>query len=251
MQNQTAFARARALAAAVMLSFFAPAHALADVSRREPDDERLELTARDVERSNQKVAAAYQALVDMWAATFADIGVRFRAPKLVRHRSVLRTVCGVVPTSNASYCFNDNTIYFDDLFLAAQAKITGHAFGTDGDMAAIGIVAHEFGHAVAFQLGVRARTSYRNEAIADCLAGAFARQAEEDGRLEDGDVDEAFFAMAAAGDPELEPSGHRRLERRRSARLARGAHGTRQQRMENFRAGFDGGGGACIPELGR
>jgi predicted metalloprotease len=241
--------RARGIAAALLLSIVAPAAVAAAEPGFSPADDVIELTARDVEASNAKVAAAYSALVEMWAAAFRDIGVRFQAPKLVRHRNALRTECGVVTPSNASYCYDNNTIYFDDLFLAAQAKLTGREFGTDGDMAAIGIVAHEFGHAVAFQLGVRSRTSYHNEAIADCLAGAFAGQAEEDGRLEEGDVDEAFFAMAAAGDPELELTGDRRIDRRRSARLARGAHGTREQRMENFRAGFDGGGGACIPEL--
>ena len=242
------FNRARGVAAALLLSFAAaPAARAAEPS---PARDDLELTARDVEASNAKVAAAYQALVGMWTAAFRDIGVRFHAPQLVRHRSALRTVCGVVTPGNASYCYDNNTIYFDDVFLAAQAKITGNAFGTDGDMAAIGIVAHEFGHAVAFQLGVRARTSYDNESIADCLAGAFARKADEDGHLEDGDVDEAFFAMAAAGDPELELTGDRRIDRRRSARLARGAHGTKEQRMQNFRAGLDGGGGACIYELG-
>ena len=236
---------ARAVLAALILLVPVAAQA----TEAPPRDDELALTARDVEASNLKVAAAYQALVEMWSAAFRDIGVRFNAPRLVRHRTALRTPCGVVTPSNASYCYDNNTVYFDDIFLAAQAKITGYEFGTDGDMAAIGIVAHEFGHAVAFQLGVRSRTSYENEAIADCLAGAFAGQAEEDGRLEDGDVDEAFFAMAAAGDPELELTGDRRIDRRRSARLARGAHGTREQRMQNFRAGFDGGGGACIDAL--
>ena len=42
--------------------------------------------------------------------------------------------------SNASYCFNANTIYFDDIFLASRAKIASNALGTDGDMAGIGII---------------------------------------------------------------------------------------------------------------
>jgi predicted metalloprotease len=154
-----------------------------------------------------------------------------------------------MPASNAVYCFNNNTIYFDDVFLAAQAKITGHALGTDGDMAAVGIIAHEMGHAVALQLGFRSRSSYVNEATADCLAGAFARQAQADGSLEPGDLDEAFYAMAAAADPELQPTGDRRLDRRRAAVLAHEGHGTREQRMANFRNGLAGGGSACLDEL--
>jgi predicted metalloprotease len=201
-----------------------------------PDDEpvRLTLTAADIRASNEEAAAAYGALVHMWTNELDRIGERFVAPRFVRYRGATRTRCGVMPASNASYCLNSNTIYFDDAFLAAQTKITGHVLGTDGDMAAVGIIAHEMGHAVAMQLGFISRVSYENEAVADCLAGAFARHAQADGSLEDGDLDEAFYAMAAAGDarPGL-----------------RNAHGTREQRQRNFRRGLNRGGGACLDEL--
>jgi predicted metalloprotease len=213
------------------------------------DPARLTLTTRDIEASNQEAAAAYSALVSMWTSEFRQRGVPFRAPRIVRYRGNTRTSCGIVPASNALYCYNNNTIYFDEVFLAAQAKITGRALGTDGDMAGVGIIAHEMGHAVAFQLGFRSRSSYENEAAADCLAGAFARQAQRDGSLERGDTEEAFFAMAAAADPELEPTGNRRVDARRASRQSRAAHGTRAQRQQNFRSGFERGGGACLDEL--
>jgi predicted metalloprotease len=217
---------------------------------RGDDPARLTLTAEDVRASNEEAAAAYGALVSMWTKELGEIGERFVAPRFVRYRGNTRTSCGVMPASNAVYCFNNNTIYYDDVFLAAQAKLTGHALGTDGDMAAVGIIAHEMGHAVAMQLGLRSQSTYENEAVADCLAGAFVKQAQKDGSLEDGDLDEAFHAMAAAGDPELRPTGDRRLDRRRAAVLARYGHGTQEQRMQNFRDGLEGGGGACIEDLG-
>lgn len=213
------------------------------------DPVRVALTARDVAASTEEAAAAHGALVAMWTEELRRSGTPFRAPRLVRYRGATRTQCGVMPANNAAYCFNNNTIYFDDVFLAAQAKLASHALGTDGDMAAVGIVAHEMGHAVAFQLGYRGRSSYENEKAADCLAGAFARHAERDGSLEDGDVEEAFFAMAAAADPEFESTGNQRVDARRQARLSRQAHGTRAQRQSNFRAGLFGGPRACIPGL--
>ena len=215
------------------------------------DDEpvRITLTYADIRATNEEAAAAYGALVNMWTNELRAVGARFAAPRFVRYRGTTRTQCGVMPASNAVYCFNNNTIYYDDAFLAAQAKLTGHELGTDGDMAAVGIIAHEMGHAVAMQLGVISRRTYENEAIADCLAGAFARQAQEDGSLEDGDLDEAFYAMAAAGDPELRTTGDRRVDARRAAILARDGHGTREQRMRNFSRGLTGGGGACLDEL--
>jgi hypothetical protein len=213
------------------------------------DPERLMLTTRDIAASNEEAAAAYSALVSMWTREFRDRGLRFRAPRIVRYRGNTRTSCGIVPASNALYCYNNNTIYFDEVFLAAQAKITGRSLGTDGDLAGVGIIAHEMGHAVAFQLGFRSRSSYENEAAADCLAGAFARHAQQDGSLERGDTEEAFFAMAAAADPDIQMTGNRRVDARREARQARGAHGTREQRQDNFRTGFEQGGGGCLAEL--
>jgi predicted metalloprotease len=134
-------------------------------------------------------------------------------------------------SNNAIYCPRDNTIYFDEVFVAAQAKLAAQELGTDGDMAAVGIIAHEMGHAVAMQLGHIERSTYANEATADCLAGAFTKQAERDGTLEDGDVDEAFFAMSAAGDPTPELTGDRRVDRLHPC--PRGAHGARHAGTAN------------------
>ena len=209
----------------------------------------VRLSARDVEASTQKAMAAHAALVDMWTREFDSIGEEFVAPRLARYRGNSRSACGVLPASNAVYCGRSNTIYFDDLFLAAQAKLTGAELNTDGDMAAVGIIAHEMGHAVTAQLGIRFRTSYQAEQAADCLAGAFAGQAQKDGSLERGDLDEAFVAMAAAADPEIESTGNSRLDRRIAARMQRVGHGTREQRQGSFRAGFQGGPGACVSDL--
>jgi len=222
-----------------------------DVRRFAPGDEVpvVRVSARDIEASTQKAVAAHAALVDMWTNEFDRIGEGFVAPRLARYRGNSRSACGVLPASNALYCDRSNTIYFDDLFLAAQAKLTGSELNTDGDMAAVGIIAHEMGHAVTAQLGIRFRTAYQAEAAADCLAGAFAQHAQQDGSLERGDLDEAFVAMAAAADPEIESTGNPRLDRRIAARMQRSGHGTREQRQGSFRAGYEGGGGACVDEL--
>jgi predicted metalloprotease len=229
--------------------FIAPGAWFFSTPRLGDEPVRLTLTAADVRAVNEEAAAAYGALVNMWSGEFRRVGARFAAPRFVRYRGNVRTQCGVMPAANAVYCFNNNTIYYDETFLAAQTKLTGAELGTDGDMAAVGIIAHEMGHAVAMQLGFISRRTYENEAVADCLAGAFARRAGEDGSLEAGDLDEAFVAMAAAGDPEFQSTGSRRLDARRAAILAREGHGTRDQRMRNFRNGLQGGGGVCLDDL--
>lgn len=221
------------------------------VARAEPAPPRevIEVTRQDVDASNAKVQLAYDALIQMWSADYQQIGDRFAAPALVRYRSPIRTPCGVMMPNNAGYCYADNTIYFDDVFVAAQEKAASRALGTDGDMAGLGVIAHEMGHAVAMQLGDVSRVSYQNEATADCLAGAFAQHASKDGSLEAGDVQEAEFGMASAGDPTPELTGDRRIDERIAARLASDSHGTRDQRVQNFRTGLQGGAGACLADF--
>jgi predicted metalloprotease len=222
---------------------------LAAASVRDEPTEPVRVSRQDVAASNQKVAMAYDALVDMWTNEFRAIGARFVAPEIARYSGAVRTACGILQSNNAQYCAATNTIYYDQVFVAGMAKITGQTLGTDGDMTAIGIIAHEMGHAVAMELGHRYRQSYDNEATADCLAGAFTRQAQRDGSLEAGDVDEAVLGMSMAGDPTLVPTGNARVDRVLQARLARDSHGTREQRVDNFRAGFESGAGACLDEF--
>jgi uncharacterized protein len=206
----------------------------------------VEVTNQDVAASNEKVRMAHAALAQMWTHYFRDVGARFAVPGIVRYRGLASSACGMMRRNNAGYCPGDNTIYFDEVFLAAQAKAAGRQLGTDGDMAAVGIIAHEMGHAVSIQLGYRSRSVYAMEATADCLAGAFAEESSKNGSLEPGDVDEAFFGMAAAGDPTPELTGDERVDRRILRVSAIMGHGTREQRTSNFRRGLDGGPAACL-----
>ncbi len=212
-------------------------------------EQPVRVTRAEVSASNDKVAMAYGALIAMWSADFDKIGERFAAPRIARYRGSVMTACGVVGSNNAEYCARNNTIYYDEVFLAGMTKLAANELGTDGDMAALGIVAHEMGHAVAMQLGHQSRSSYESEATADCLAGAFTDQSKRDGSLEPGDEAEAFYGMSLSGDPTPEPTGNRRYDAMIQARLARESHGTREQRMQNFRAGLEGGARACLSEF--
>jgi predicted metalloprotease len=213
-----------------------------------------ELAPRDVSEtaiaaSNAKVNMAYQALVVLWSRHFAELGERFVAPALFAYRGAVRTSCGVMSPNNAAYCTARNAIYFDETFLARLSDAAARELHTDGDMAAIGVVAHEMGHAVVSQLRADSRIPYENEAAADCLAGAFTRESQHDGSLEAGDLDEAFFGMAAAGDPPPELTGNRRIDARILARASLLGHGTREQRLTNFTTGYERGAGACVARL--
>jgi predicted metalloprotease len=237
---------ARRCGLAIALAFASATSAFAGqelpTATRVPD---ADVTESDVAASNEKIRQAYSALVAMWSHDFDQLGTTFSAPGLVRYRGAVRTACGVMGGDNAIYCPTRNAIYFDEVFVARQAKNAARQLGTDGDMVSVGIIAHEMGHAVAAQLGEDSRIPYQNEATADCLAGAFALQARKDGSLEQGDLEEAFFGMAAAGDPTPQ-TGDARLDARLTRRLAVMGHGTRDQRMANFKLGYERGAGACL-----
>jgi predicted metalloprotease len=214
-----------------------------------PAESAVVVSDSDIAASNAKVGMAHSALAQMWTGYFREVGKRFAVPGLVRYRAGAISACGMMRRNNAGYCPGDNTIYFDEVFVAAQAKAAGKQLGTDGDMAAVGIIAHEMGHAVSLQLGYRSRSTYAMEATADCLAGAFTEQAQRDGSLEPGDIDEAFFGMASAGDPTPELTGDSRVDQRILRVASIMGHGTREQRTENFRHGLEGGAGACLDEF--
>ena len=240
---------AAALAAGMLLGLQAPDVAAAPSFDSGTVAPTVGLTEQDVAASNAKVRAAYTELASMWSSGFAQIHEEFATPRLLRYRGGARSACGIMQPNNAAYCPTENAIYYDEVFVAAQAKSAALELGTDGDMAGIGVVAHEMGHAVAMQLGYASPVAYENEAAADCLAGAFAQHADHNGLLEKGDVDEAFFGMAAAADPTPELTGNRRVDRVILRRAAVMAHGSKEQRMGNFRTGLEGGAGACFDEL--
>ena len=240
--------RPRVLAAAIVLAGVmssAGPLAAAPSSGRVPS----ELDESAIAASNYKVGMAYQALATLWSRRFAELGHRFAAPALFAYRGAVRTNCGVMRPNNAAYCTGRNAIYFDETFVARLAGAASRELRTDGDMAAIGVIAHEMGHAVVSQLRADSRIPYENEAAADCLAGAFTRESEQDGSLEEGDLEEAFFGMAAAGDPPPELTGNRRVDERILTRAALLGHGTREQRLANFTAGYERGAGACVARL--
>lgn len=247
-QRTTLRAAALSIVAITAFSIGSPVRVQASLFQA-PDPEVVRVTSRDVAESNQKVAMAHSALREMWSAHFRQLGSRFATPSLVRYRGGAGSPCGIMRSGNAGYCPADNTIYFDEVFVAAQAKNAARELGTDGDMAAIGIVAHEMGHAVAIQLGYASRYTYRNESVADCLAGAFVEYAERDGSLEKGDLEEAFYGMSTAGDPTPRLTGNDRTDRRILRAAALMGHGTREQRIGNFREGLEGGAGACLEDF--
>ena len=183
----------------------------------------------------------------LWTKIFAESGKTYEKPVVVLYDNAVQSGCGA--TSNAVgpfYCPNDRKVYLDLTFMRQlQQKL-----GAEGEFAQAYIVAHEIGHHVQNLLGVMAdvdqerqedpgsanELSVRLELQADCLAGVWGHSAYARGDLlEEGEVEQGLNAAAAVGDD--------RIQRQSGGRVDPDSftHGTSEQRVKWFRAGFDSG----------
>jgi len=189
------------------------------------------ITSADVKLMTEKINLGKSFLEQFWNKKFQENRIRYRSPRVVSYASAVKTPCGVIEQNNAAYCPQNNTIYYDAMFFTWLMKETGDALNSDGDMAVITALAHEWGHAVQAQTDSFQNVNVYNELGADCLAGAFARFAYQNGSLETGDVEESLVALAAAGDDVPWSSAD--------------AHGSSDDRVRSFRLGFSGGETSC------
>ena len=184
----------------------------------------------------------------VWNAEFARRGARYQEPVVVLFSGATQSGCGFAQAQvGPFYCPRDQKVYIDLDFMADLQR----RLGAQGDFAAAYIIAHEVGHHVQNQMGVLGRVEevrrgqgeaasnalqVRVELQADCLAGVWARRAQETrGILEGGDIEEGLNAAAAVGDDRLQ-------------RASRGyvvpetfTHGSSAQRVQWFRRGLDSG----------
>lgn len=161
-----------------------------------------------------KSMAALNSLGEFWSAVFAQYNRSFRQPATQPDGRTL-----------AHYDPNTNTIHFNLQFLILERRKAAANLGTDGDMAYIIVLAHEYGHAVQAHLGLLGRSN--RELQADLLAGIWAQYAHEQGLLDPGDPEEASNALLRAGG---------------------GDHGTGSQRVAAFNRGYSGGAGLAFKE---
>jgi predicted metalloprotease len=157
------------------------------------------------------------------------------------------TGCGQASAETGPfYCPADGKVYFDLEFLT----VLQNNFGAQGDLAAQYIVAHEYGHHVQNVLGIneqmrRAQQSDPSRANqysvalelqADCLAGAWARNASDRQLLDNPqEIEEALNAAAAVGDDRIQQKTQGRVD------PESWTHGSSAQRVEWFQRGYSTG----------
>jgi predicted metalloprotease len=166
------------------------------------------------------VASVAAELESYWHTTLEARVASYRGPSgIVYYQSRIETACGVTYMQNAQYCPNDDTIYLDETWI--------DGFFAGGDLGAIAILAHEWGHEVQDERGAMDASSERRyvralELQADCFAGLFIRSMQDDGKLAVRAASDARRFFASAGDPSPKTR----------------SHGTGKERVAWFNAGY-------------
>ena len=203
--------------------------------------------SREEEDLKQFVGVVLAKSEDVWHDVFRQNGRQYREPTLVLFTDQVRSACGMAGAAvGPFYCPADEKMYIDLAFYDALRQ----RFEAPGDFAQAYVIAHEVGHHVQNLLGISDRVhamqqrlsegeanqlSVRLELQADFFAGVFARYVQNQGVLEQGDIEEALQAASAVGDD--------RIQRRTTGYVVPDSftHGTSEQRLRWFKKGYDSG----------
>jgi predicted metalloprotease len=192
------------------------------------------------------IAGAINSLDSYWSTAAPAAGADFSFPGVVLFDDVQSTACGTASNQTGPfYCPPDQTMYLDTTFFDVLVNQFG---SSDGPLAQMYVVAHEYAHFIQDLLGVfevadRTGTGedsdgVKVELMADCLAGVWANHAEETGYLEPltkQDVTDALEAAEAVGDDRIQEATQGQADPDSFT------HGTSAQRAENFLAGYKTG----------
>ncbi|MCW2837184.1 MAG: hypothetical protein JWQ15_1298 [Marmoricola sp.] len=211
-------------------------------------------TGADANRSEDCAIDLFtNSVQDFWSRTYPEqANGQYEVIRTVRFQGSTSSACGQASSAMGPfYCPNDRMVYLDTTFFDDMLR---GELGAKGGTFAIGyVIAHEYGHHVQDQLGVlgRIRTqkgprsdAVRVELMADCLAGVWAKGAQEtrdsqgnaiiQGLTQD-DVKIAIDAAQAVGDD--------RIQKRTSGRVNTDTftHGSAAQRVRWFDRGMGQG----------
>jgi predicted metalloprotease len=185
---------------------------------------------------------------DTWREIFRASGKQYQDPKLVLFTGATPTACGTGQSAMGPfYCPGDRKVYIDLAFYRDLKT----RFKAPGEFAQAYVIAHEVGHHVQNLLGISGKVeaqrrrvseaegnalSVRLELQADCFAGVWGKHADSMRKiLQPGELEQALTAAAAIGDDRLQQQSRGRIVPESFT------HGSSEQRVRWFRAGFDSG----------
>jgi uncharacterized protein len=183
-------------------------------------------TGRPTDEMGRFVSSVLAETEDVWTKILPEQkGIQYTKPSLVLFSGSTSSSCGRAQSAMGPfYCPLDRKVYLDMSFFEDMRT----RFGGGGDFAYAYVIAHEIGHHVQNLIGIlpkvqaaQERASSRQEAnalsvrvelMADCLAGVFADNANQQFQLlEPGDVDKALRTAQAIGDDRLQQASQGRV----------------------------------------
>ena len=184
----------------------------------------------------------------VWKDNLGDAGTwKDAVVKVVENSG--ETACGTMDAANTgpAYCDADATMVLPIAFF--RDHLIGATDQGANDAAVAAVVAHEFGHHVQALTGISEATSkaiegnpdaanlmsVANELGADCLMGAWMSTVRDEGRIQQGDVQEVLGALERIGDDRLTADAGQ------AADASTFDHGTSAQREYWFTQGYDTG----------
>lgn len=184
----------------------------------------------------------------VWSSYFAQHNSQYQPTTMVLYTGGTGTACGTGQAAMGPfYCPGDQKIYLDLSFYEDMKNKLGAA----GDAAFAYVIAHEVGHHIQnitgtlpkvhqAQQNARSQTqanalSVKLELQADCYAGIWAKNAQDQNIFEAGDAELAISAAESVGDD--------RLQKRSQGYAVPDSftHGSSEQRMQWFQRGFNSG----------
>ena len=204
------------------------------------------------EYADCRVLGTVQSLDDYWETAAPQAGIPFSYPEIVVFDDSTASACGTASQATGPfYCPGDTGIYIDTSFFDLLVTQFG---SSDGALAEMYVVAHEYGHHIqniggVFNVADRGSTGANSDTVkvelmADCLAGAWAHHASttEDASgtpflepFTEREIQDALDAAAAVGDDHIQE----RLQGQTDPHTY--THGTSEQRMDAFMFGYENG----------
>jgi len=225
---------------------------VADPERQADFESRCNSGEAANEYSDCRVAGTVNSLDSYWSSAAPAAGFDFEYPGIVIFDDVTSTACGTASSQTGPfYCPPDQTIYIDVTFFDVLVQRFG---SSDGPLAEMYVVAHEYGHHIqqlagVFDVADRSGSgadsdSVQVELMADCFAGVWASHAASapgpDGTpylqpLTKEDILDAVEAARAVGDDRIMEASQGYADPDQFT------HGTSEQRVEAFLAGYRSG----------
>lgn len=211
--------------------------------RQEP----LQLSSQEKELY-QFSSVALKDTEDTWHALLKKEKQDYREAEMVIFQQKIKTGCGIADSGTGPfYCGRDRSVYMDLSFYDMLVD----EFGAEKNEFILSyVISHEIGHHVQNELGIleevnrlreRANEKEHNaltvrlELMADYLAGVVARHQQEEGFLEQGDLDAAIQSAWSIGDDAIQKriQGHVTPESF--------THGSSKQRARWYKKGYEAG----------